>query len=339
MNNKFVKSFMPVATLVLVILLLSRNNGVEEKVIKRTRVLMDTVVEITLFNEGDAGKNNEAVSAAFDEIKRLENLLGRHQEGSDIRQANTRPGKGIKVSPETLEVMNSALRFSKISGGAFDITVGKLSELWNFEEGRKTPPHEDEIKSALQGSGASSVTLDLSSATVKTSNKVHLDLGGIAKGYIIDKAAKILLAKGIEDFIINAGGDMVIRGKKKGKQWRIGIQHPRKKGEVIAHIDVEENESAIVTSGDYERFFTHKGKRYHHILSPKTGYPADELMSVTIKAEDAVTADALSTAIFVLGPTEGLKLIESLQGVEGMLIDKDRNIVVSKGLAGKVKVR
>jgi len=339
LKNKLAKSLMPVATLILVILLLSRNNGIEEKVIKRTRVLMDTVVEITLFNEGDAEKSNEAVAAAFEEIKRLENLLGRHQKGSDIWKVNEKPGREIKVSPETAMLIKDALLLSKTSGGAFDITLGKLSELWNFEGERKVPPRDEEIKIALQGTGASSVKLDSSSVGVKALNNVHLDLGGIAKGYIIDKAGKILIERGIEDFIINAGGDMVIRGKKGGKQWRIGIQHPRKEGEVVAHIDIEENETAIVTSGDYERFFTYEGKRYHHILSPQTGYPSDGLMSVTIKARDGKTADAISTAVFVMGPQEGLKLIESLDGVEGMLIDKDRNILVSKGLASKVKVR
>lgn len=339
MNNKFIKSIMPVATLILVILLLSRNNGVEDKLVKRTRVLMDTVVEITLFNEGDAEKSNAAVTEAFNEMKRLEGLLGRHQKGSDIWNINENPGREIKVSPETALLIKEALHISKISGGAFDITVGKLSELWNFEGDKKSPPSVEEIKKALQGTGAGSVHLDLSHSTVKTSNGVHLDLGGIAKGYIIDKAAKVLLDKGIEDFIVNAGGDMIIRGKKGGKQWRIGIQHPRKKGEIVAHIDIEEHETAIVTSGDYERFFTYEGKRYHHILSPKTGYPSEGLMSVTIKAGDGKTADAISTAVFVMGPQEGLKLIESLNGVEGMLIDKDSNILVSKGLAGKVKVR
>lgn len=339
MKNKIVKSFLPLAALILVILLLSRNNNVEDKVVKRTRVLMDTVVEITLFNEGDAKKSDEAIGAAFNEISRLENLLGRHQKESDIWKINENPGQAIKVSPETMEVISDALGFSKISGGAFDITIGKLIELWNFEGNREIPPDRDDIVKALEGTGASSVEIDTSSASVKTHNDVHLDLGGIAKGYIIDKAGKVLLEKGIKDFIINAGGDMIIRGKKGGKPWRIGIQHPRNKGEVIAHIDIEESETAIVTSGDYERFFIYDGKRYHHLLSPVTGYPADELMSVTIKAKNVETADAISTAVFIMGPKEGIKLIESLEGIEGMLIDKDRNILISKGLAGRVVVR
>jgi len=300
---------------------------------------MDTVVEITLFNEGDAEKNNEAISAAFNEIKRLENLLGRHQEGSDIWKINQTPGQRVQVSPETMAVIKNALRFSKISGGAFDITLGKLIELWNFEGNREMPPQKEEILKALEGTGAASVELGSAALAVKVKNNVHLDLGGIAKGYIIDRAAGRLIGKGIEDFIVNAGGDMIIHGKKGGKPWRIGIQHPRKKGEVIAHIDVEENETAIVTSGDYERFFMHEGKRYHHLLSPVTGYPANELMSATIKADNAETADAVSTAVFVMGAKAGLEFIESLAGVEGMLVDKDRNILISKGLAGKVVVR
>ena len=304
MKKKITKSLLPIATLIFLILLLSRNNGIEDKVVRRTRVIMDTVIEITLFNEGDAEKSNSAVSKAFNEIKRLESLLGRHQKGSDIWKVNQNPGEAIKVSTETVEVLSGAKGFSMLSNGSFDITIGKLSELWNFEGDRKQPPASEEINKVLKSVGFSSVKLDSSSSTVKTLNNVHVDLGAIAKGYIIDKAGQVLIENGVGDFIINAGGDMVIRGKKGGKKWRIGIQHPRKKGEVIAQIDIEEYETAIVTSGDYERNFTFEGKTYHHILDPKTGYPASGLMSATIKSADAATADAISTAVFVMGPEE-----------------------------------
>ena len=168
---------------------------------------------------------------------------------------------------------------------------------------------------------------------------MKLDLGAIAKGYIIDEAGKVLIANNIDNFIINAGGDMVIRGKRGNKPWKVGLQHPRDTSKVMAHIEIEDARTTIVTSGDYERAFIHNGERYHHILDPETGYPAKGLISVTIKALDAKVADALSTAIFVMGAEKGLALIERLEDVEGVLVDSNENIIISKGLKDKVVIR
>ena len=300
---------------------------------------MGTVVEITVLNEESRKVAEGAVQAAFDEIKRLENLLGRHQEGSDIWNINGQPDVDVPVSAETIEVIEKGLQFSKLSEGAFDITLGRLSELWNFEGERKVPPTEGEIEEALSGVGAESVQIDKPAKTIRAVNGVRLDLGGIAKGQIIDVAGGIMQEMGVKNFILNAGGDMIIRGRKGNKPWRIGLQHPRKKGEVFAHLDVDKERAAIVTSGDYERYFEHKGKRYHHILDPATGYPAWRLMNSTIVADDAATADAVCTAVFVMGHEAGMRLIDSLEGVEGVLVDHDRNVYISKGLKGKVVIK
>ncbi len=309
--------------------------------------MMGTVVEITVLNKekkerskaGAQADIDAAVEAAFDEIKKLEELFGRRQKGSDIWKINRSPGISVSVSPETYKLIEDGLNFSKISNGAFDITLGRVIKLWDFEDAKPSVPDAVDIEHALKGVGAKSVLLDKAALTITPLNAVKIDLGAIAKGYIIDEAGKVLIANKIDNFIINAGGDMVIRGKRGDKPWKVGLQHPRDTGKVMAHIEIEDDKTAIVTSGDYERAFIHNGERYHHILDPKTGYPAKGLMSVTIKTLDAKVADALSTAIFVMGAEKGLALIERLEDVEAVLVDSDENIIISKGLKDKVVIR
>ena len=322
---------------------MSKNNRIEGEAYKRTRLMMGTVVEITLLDRESGGSPKESVDAAFEaafaRIKELEYLFGRIQKNSDIWKINRSPGLPVSVSPETYRLIEAGLGFSKLSGGAFDITLGRIIELWDFEGKKPVVPDAVHIKEALKDVGRKSLLLDKKAATVTPLNAVKLDLGAIAKGYIIDEAAKVLLANNINNFIINAGGDMVIRGKRGSKPWKVGLQHPRDTGKVIAHMEIGDVQTAIVTSGDYERYFMKEGRRYHHILDPETGYPAEGLISVTIKASDTVTADALSTAVFVMGSAKGLALIEQLPDVEAVLIDRDENIIISRGLKGKVVIR
>lgn len=338
MKRSFIKSFFPLLTLIVIIAVISSIVGKKGSAIKRTRFLMGTIVEITVFNSGKEPGIQEAIEGAFREIKRLEDMFGRRQSGSDVWKVNHSFGKDVKVSSETMDLIRAGLYFSKLSGGAFDITVGRLMELWNFEGDRRVPPSAPEIKNALSMSGSNNMLIDAEKNVISADNGVHLDLGGIAKGYIIDLAAAKLLERGIKNFIINAGGDMVIWGRKGNRAWKIGLQNPRDSQKIMAHMEVDEAHTAIVTSGDYERFFIHDGVRYHHIIDPSSGYPARGLISVTITAEDAKTADALSTAVFVLGVEKGLKLIDSLEGVEGMLVDEAQKIHLSKGIKEKVVV-
>lgn len=341
MSKRFFRLFLPLAVIVLILLFLSIKGEQSGNAVKRTQLLMGTIVEITVFDEGNGTDTDEGMSAAFDEIKRLEGILGRQREGSDIWRINNRPGEEVPVSGETVELVEAGLYFHQISSGSFDITLGKLMDLWRFE-GEMTgqsPPLDADIKSAVNISGTQNLKIDRSQGTISSLADVHLDLGGIAKGYIIDSAGELLVRRGIKNFIINAGGDMIIKGRKGDKDWRIGLQHPRNPDKVLAYMDIKEDFTSIVTSGDYERGFTHEGIRYHHILNPSTGYPARGLMSVTIKAADAKSADALSTAVFVLGKNEGLRLIESMKGVEGILVDDDLKIHVSSGLKQQVFTR
>lgn len=347
MRKGLIKSILPLATLLLIVIFLSTGRRIEDKTYKRTRLMMGTVVEITVLSDNGKDRSGEggnasidaAVEAAFTKIKKLEELFGSRQKGSDIWKINRSPGLAAPVSPETYRLIEDGLYFSDISKGAFDITLGKIIALWDFEAAKPSVPNPADIEHALKGIGAKSVLLDKAALTITPLNTVRLDLGAIAKGYIIDEAGKVLIANNIDNFIINAGGDMIIRGKRGAKPWKVGLQHPRDTNKIIAHIEIEDAHTAIVTSGDYERGFVQNGESYHHILDPETGYPAKGLISVTVKALDARVADALSTAVFVMGAKEGLALIEGLEDVEAVLVDSDENIIISKGLSGKVVIR
>ncbi|MBE9502839.1 MAG: FAD:protein FMN transferase [Proteobacteria bacterium] len=341
MKKNLIKTVLPLTALVFILLFLSIKGDEDSNAVKRTRMLMGTIVEITVFHEGNRDKSDEHINEAFKEIKRLEELLGRQYEGSDIWKINNRPGENVSVSEETLDLVEAGLHFHAISQGSFDITLGKLIDLWRFkdEEEGQSPPPDDDIKAAIKISGPQNLNIDRPGKTISTIADVHLDLGGIAKGFIIDRAGELLAQRNVKNFIIDAGGDMIVKGKKGDKAWRVGLRHPRKPGEVLASLDLNGDLTSIVTSGDYEQVFFHEGKRYHHILDPSTGYPAKGLMSVTIKAGDAKSADALSTAVFVLGKEKGLRLIESLNGVEGVLVDEDSKVTISSGLKGQVLLR
>jgi len=231
-------------------------------------------------------------------------------------------------------LLEESVLLSELTKGSFDITIYPLWKIWKFEGESVEMPDEEEIEKELQLVNYKNIIIE--NGKIKFIKRgIGIDLGGIAKGYAVDAAIKVLKDKNINSAIVNAGGDMYVLGRKQGKPWRIGIRHPRREGEILGTIKVEDK--AIVTSGDYERFFFSGGKKYHHIINPKTGYPADECQSVTIVAKEATFADGLATGIFVLGPEEGMALIESLEGVEGVIVNKEGEVSVSSGLVSKIE--
>lgn len=302
--------------------------------IKYTRTLMGTVVEITLVGKDEANLN-VAAEAAFSEIKRLEGLMSHYKEDTDVGRINAVAGKeAVHVSSETFEVIETALEVSRLSNGAFDVTMGILGKVWHFtkdDKGELTPPSREEVKKLLPLIDYRQVTVDKKNNTVRLAKQgTRINLGGIAKGYIVGKAADVLKRNGIKKGIVHAGGDMVVFQEPNDEPWLIGIQNPREKDKIIGTIKTQN--AAIATSGDYERFFIKDGSRYHHIMDPSTGFPANKCRGVTITAKAPTLADALSTAIFVMGPDEGMKLIEKLPDVEGLIIGADGNMTVSSGL-------
>jgi thiamine biosynthesis lipoprotein len=299
-------------------------------------MLMDTAVEIR-FESGSSREANRLKEAVFGEMERLERLLSRSIAGSDIDLVNRQAGQQpVPVSLETLALLGEALRYARLSGGAFDPTVAPLLDRWGFLGQQYRLPSPPEIEAALRLVDYNLVGLDTGRGTVFLANAgMAVDLGGIAKGYIVDRGMEVLKEAGVRNAFINAGGDIGLIGSRpNGTPWRIGIKHPRLDQKYAGILSLS-GSLAVVTSGDYERVFEHEGRRYHHILDPETGYPAASLASVTVVAPTATEADALSTTLFVIGPERGMALVESLPHVEAVLITPGMELLVSSGLADK----
>jgi len=239
-------------------------------------------------------------------------------------------GQALVVSPSLFSVLNAAMNISKLSHGAFDISFASLGYMYDFR--KKLKPSDQDIQENLNLFHYQNILLDAEKRTVKFTKKgILLDLGGIAKGYAVDQGIEILKKHGVISAHLSAGGDMRLLGDKKGAPWIIGIKNPR--DESKQSIVLPLSNTAVSTSGDYERFFMdEKGERVHHILSPKTGKPVKGMMSVTVLADDAITSDGLSTAVFVLGVKEGLALINTLNGIDAILIDELGKVHYSEGL-------
>ncbi len=309
----------------------------EEKKHTRTVFMMDTQVDITYYHPS-AQVAQTVMAEIFAEMQRLEKILSRQATGSDLQRINEAAGReAVEVNPETIVVLQSALEFAELSNGTFDPTVAPLLEAWGFGGDFPAVPTQEELLQARELVNYRLVEMDEEKGSVYLPVPgMRLDLGGIAKGYIVDQGQKNAQELASASFI-NAGGDISIRGRKpSGENWRVGVQDPDNPDRFLAIITMEEG--SVATSGDYQRFFEVEGQRYHHILNPHTGMPAFELSSVTIVAADTMTADALSTAVFVLGMEKGMALVESLPGVDAIIKDKSGELRYTNGLAGQVEI-
>jgi len=271
-----------------------------QQLYREARVLMGTFVEVT-------SPQPQALGIVFKEISRIENLLSKYKPESEIARLN-RSGK-LKVSPDTYFIIKKAKEFWLGSGGAFDITVGPLMDIWGFTDKQYRLPSDEEIKTALTRVGFDKIILNDSDNVVQFSvSGMRLDLGAIAKGYAVDCAVKRLKEAGIRSCLINAGGQIYALGYKFFQPWAIGVKHPRTAGTTV---NVALRDESVSTSGDYEQYFVKDNRRYAHVFNPKTGYPVDSgVISVTVIAPDGTTTDALSTSIFVLGKEKGEALLK-----------------------------
>jgi len=295
---------------------------------------MGTVVEITLVGDHEEGAKNAALQA-FQEIKRIEQLMSPWIDSSDVTRINQSAGKEwVKVSPEMLRVIKKAQEISELSGGGFDITVGPLTQLWRMARERGILPPPEELKQKLGLVNFRNVMIDQEEKVFLKKRGMSIDLGGIAKGYAVDRAFEVLRTLGYKNLIVNAGGDLRVGGSKLDQPWSIGIQDPRSSEKIMATVTIFD--SAIATSGDYEKFFIYQGKRYHHIFNPKDGLPSDGCQSVTIICKEGMVADALATAVFVLGPEKGYVLCQKLKGVDCLIVDKEGKIILSPGLKNRI---
>ncbi|MDB4993288.1 MAG: thiamine biosynthesis lipoprotein ApbE [Myxococcaceae bacterium] len=289
----------------------------------------------------DAAAMRRAFDRATAEIQRIEALMTTWRPDSDLSRVNdAAPSTAIKVAPETFDVVAEALHTSAISEGTFDITFETLHGLWKFDEDLDPhPPDAARIKAKLPLVGYKHVKLDAAARTIALDTAgTKISLGGIAKGYAVDRAAKVLADAGLESFYVQAGGDLYARGKKPdGNDWSAGVRDPRgPEGSYFALLPLADH--AFSTAGDYERSYITGGKRYHHIIDPRTGWPATASRSVTIWAPTAFVADAIDDAVFILGPKKGLELVESIDGVGAVIVDAKNNLWVSKRLAGKLQI-
>jgi thiamine biosynthesis lipoprotein len=313
-----------------------------QKAFAREGQAMGTLVTFTAWTKNE-DYAERAFQRAFDELSRIDVLMTDwKREGkppSDVVRINEAAGKGpVTVAPETIEVIQAALEMSRRSEGTFDITFAALHGLWKFDEDlEKKIPDPKEIERRRKLISWRDVIVDPAAHTVALKRAgMKLGLGGIAKGYAVDRCVAILRGAGLTDFMVQAGGDLYVSGSKSGQSWMVGIKDPRGK-DYFAVAPVRDH--AFSTAGDYERGFLMDGKRYHHIIDPRTGWPATASRSVTIFAKTALEADALDDAVFILGPEKGLALVEATEGVGAVIVDANNKVWISKRLEGVVKVR
>lgn len=290
---------------------------------------MGTSVRVELWHD-DPAAGRAAASVVMGEMRRIDQLMSTYKESSEIsrvnREAATRP---VPISRELLDLIARALEMAALTGGAFDITYASAGHLYDFRRRRK--PSEQALAQALPAISYRHVALDRGAGTIRFLQRgVRVDLGGIAKGHAVDRSIALLQARGIKHALVSAGGDSRLIGDHRGRPWIVGIRDPRQEGKVVAALPLAD--AAVSTSGDYERYFEVEGVRYHHIINPKSGRPVAGVRSVTVVAADSTTADALSTSVFVVGVEKGLALIESLPGVEGLIVDAEGRMRYSSGL-------
>jgi len=301
--------------------------------VHETRFMMGTLVEFTI-SDADASQARQAIARASREMMRIERLFtiyGAHDNA--VKRFNRAPSDVPQRLPDEIDrLLQRALAVQRASRGAFDPALGALDLLWGFsrEPAPKRPPSPARIQATKPAPHC--LTRDGEGRWVRHGHNCQLDFGGIAKGYALDRGIALLAQAGIRHAIINAGGDMRILGDHHGRPWRIGIRHPRKANQVLGYVALR-GPISIVTSGDYERFFVYQGRRYHHILDPRSGMPAGKAQSATVLHARAALADAWSTALFVLG-ADGLALLQR-QGMPALVVDAAGRLHMNTAMRGR----
>ena len=310
----------------------------QEPVVKQS-FYFDTVCSIAIYDMEEMSDENaaNAIEDAFRLCSRYESLLSRTREGTDIYRINEAGGEAVECDPETVEVIRKGLYYSELSGGSFDITIGKVTDLWDFHAEEPQVPDAEALKKAVSTVGWESVVIDGNKVSL-TDPETHIDLGGIAKGFIADRVSEALTDSGVTSAIISLGGNVVCIGDKiengAEKPFRVGIEKPYSDQSEIVGV-VEAADETVVTSGVYERYFESEGVMYHHILDASTGYPAEsDIVGVTLKAEKGMSADcdALATIFLILGEEKAMQLAQETDGIEAYFILTDGRTVSTDGM-------
>ncbi|WP_456440137.1 FAD:protein FMN transferase [Psychroserpens sp.] len=299
---------------------------------KRTLKLMGSRFDITVVAK-DSTEANSNIDIAIDEISRIEKLISSWDSNSQTSKINTNAGiEPVKVDKELFDLIERSLAITKLTDGAFDISYASMDRIWKFDGSMTEMPSEADIKSSVSKVGFQNIELDDTNSTVFLKLKgMKIGFGAIGKGYAADKAKSLLIEKGIVSGIINASGDMTTWGKQtNGDEWKVAITNPLNKNKAFALLPI--TDGAVVTSGNYEKYVNFNGKRYTHIIDPRTGYPSTGIISVTVFAPKAELADALSTSVFVMGKEVGLNRINQLPNIECIIIDEDGNISTSTNI-------
>ncbi len=299
---------------------------------KQRLTLMGSRFDITVIAATE--KESDAyIQIAIDEIKRIETLISSWDPNSQTSFINKNAGiQPVKVNTELFELIERAIKISKLTDGAFDISYASMDRIWKFDGSMTKMPSGDAIEKSVAKVGYHNIVLDKKRVTVYLSKKgMKIGFGAIGKGYAADKAKKLLQEKGVKGGIINASGDMNTWGTQtNGNPWKVGITNPMNKNKIFALFPLDN--SAVVTSGNYEKYVLLDGKRYTHIIDPRTGYPSSGIVSVSVFAPSAELADALATSVFVMGAEVGINLINQLKGIDCIIVQDTGKIVSSAGL-------
>lgn len=304
------------------------------QLIQESRFALGTYNQVTVYAPSEE-QGQKIIEAVFVRVDEIENLMSSNIEDSDISRLNAQAGESaVTVDTETFHMLQLGKEYKELTDGTFNIGIGALINLWDIGGDNQRVPEETEIEALLNHFDLDQLTLNAESYEAKIEDpEMTLDLGGIAKGYAVDEAIRVIEEHGIEHAIVDFGGDVyVLGGNPDGNEWRIGISKP-----VIGESGVMgrlfSSDMSVVSSGDYERYFTEEGQLYHHILNPSTGYPADnQLSSVTVISDTALEGDILSTAIFVMGLEDGLSFVNDLEDIEAILITENKEVYVTPGI-------
>ncbi len=307
-------------------------------VVKRGQMHMGTLVFLSVVAP-DESRAHVAIEQGFAEIHRLEQILSTWIPDSELSRINAGAGeRAVKAGPETMELLEYSLEMARLTEGGFNVAIGPAVEAWNVSREGRIPSRE-ELEATRPLMDLSAIQIDREAGTVSlVRSGMRVDIGGIGKGYAADLAARVMREAGASAGVVAISGDIKTFGRlPDGQRFVFGIQHPRKEnGITIGQLELEDE--AVSTAGDYQRFFEKDGIRYHHILDPQTLQPARRSQSVTIVAKTGVLADGLDTGIFVMGPATGMALIERLPGVEGVIVGADGTVSVSSGLQGRLQL-
>ncbi len=297
-----------------------------------TQSIMGTQVQVEVYVRDQNIDARDLMAQVMSEMHRIDHAFSSFKQDSELSRLNAQASLGwVDVSDEMLDLLTKSAQISQLSSGAFDITYASVGRYYDYRAAKV--PDSATIQLAVQSINYRYVVIDAEASRVRFNHKdVYVDLGGIAKGHAVDRGIQILQAAGVTQASVSAGGDSRIIGDRGGKPWTVGIKHPRKENEMSALLPLID--TAVSTSGDYERYFEKNGIRYHHILDPKTGRSAHGSWSVTILGPQAVFSDALSTAVFVLGPVKGLALINKMPGIDAIIIDPQGRLLYSDDLSG-----